>query len=134
MNSILVQINKIKEQYEILEKEANEFFRKITPLELGELVIMERNNIKYVSIRKSDNTSWDDCDERHILLESRFIKKNIVQYTEWLGKINNYEDCVKIKKSIGIKQMKMDNQVFTNMLLDTEKKLRNLKSEYIWEL
>lgn len=134
------KVNEIKKLYETLEKEAQEFFGKFKK-EKTELVIKKIKNKKYVSIKTSeteynytslDTHGFEDVDEGNIKNTYYFINRDIIQYKEWLDNlINNYE---KIKNTIGSKTLSEDNKYFKEMILDTQKKLKNLQNEYIWEI
>ena len=134
------KVNEIKSLCENLEKEAHEFFSKLKK-DKTELVITEKNNKKFVSIRtiETDYTitslsthGFEDYDERHIKNAYYFINRDIIQYKEWLDDlIYNYEE---IKNRIGVEKLRSDNKSFKEMILDTRNDLLNLKSKYIWEI
>jgi hypothetical protein len=133
--------NEIKKLYEILEKEAHDFFGKLKK-EKTELVIKEINNKKYVSVRTIETVSNRTCldchgfenkDERRIKDAYYFINQDIKIYKEWLDKIINHYD--EIKEEIGIKQIRTDNKSFKEMLLYTQDRyLYKLQNDYVWEL
>lgn len=132
------KVNEIINLYETLKKESEEFFRKLERANT-ELVIKVINNKKHIIIIESDyNQSgeiyfdWWNDEGSNIRSVCYFIKQDIEIYKEWVNDlINKYEE---IKKDIGVLQLRADNKSTKNMILDTQKKLDNLKSEYIWEL
>jgi hypothetical protein len=134
------KVNEIKSLCENLEKEAHEFFSKFKK-DKTELVITEQNNKKFVSIRTLETDynitslsihGFEDYDESHIKNAYYFINRDIIQYKEWLNDlIDNYEE---IKNRIGVETLRSDNKSFKEMILDTHKKLHNLRCEYEWDL
>lgn len=133
-------MNEIKNLYEILQKEYDDFSCKLKNNKT-ELLIKEINNKKHVSIRTIETEynsncldfhGFEDDDERHIKNTFYFAKRDIKQYKEWIDKlIRNYEE---IKDDICIEKMRSDNKDFKNFILDTHSKLNILKSKYVWEL
>lgn len=133
------QVCQIKELYETLVKETDEFFSKMKK-EKTELVIKEIDNKKHVSIipidRETNTTSLDahgfeDYDEYHIKDTYYFINKDINIYTEWVDELtNNYEE---LKSRIGIAQLRDDNKYTKNVILETLQRLHTLKNEYEWD-
>jgi len=131
------KVNEIKLLIEELEKEVNEFFSKLNK-DKTELVIKKVNNKKYVSIRKIETEynitsltihGFEDDDEREIKNEYYFINRNTIKYKEmFVDLIDNYEE---IKNRITVEQFRLDNKLFKEMILDTHKRLNNIKNEYI---
>lgn len=132
------KVNEIKMLYEQVKKEADEFSGKFQK-EKSKLVIKEINNKKYVYISavEYNQTSlningYENNDERHVKDVYYFINRDIIQYKESLDNlIYNYE---KIKNRIGIEQMRSDNKLFKEMILNTRKDLHNIIREYVWDL
>ena len=135
-NNEITSISEITSKFEELEKEAIEFFSKLNK-DKTELVITNTNNKKVVSICTTEiNTQglyihgFEDQDEKYIKKTFWFINQDIIQYKKWL---DNYDEEEIIKKK-GVVTLKNDNKYFKKMILDTHKKLHNLKSKYTWEL
>jgi hypothetical protein len=134
------KVNELKLRYEQLKNESDEFFSKFKK-DKSKLVIKEFNNNKRVSIQKIETEytitplnfdGFDDDDILRIKNAYIFINRYIIQYKKWIDDlIVNYEE---IKNTIGVEQLRRDNKSLKEMILDTQKDLRNLKDEYIWDL
>ena len=96
------RINEIKEHYEMLEKEAYEFF----------------NKLKIEG--KFNNASRTFTHEYHMITQNIVYLKESINYL-----IDNYEE---IKNKIGVKQTNKDNKSTKEMILDTHKRLYDLKN------
>ena len=133
------KVNEIKLLLEELENETLEFFNQLKK-DKTELVITEKNNKKIVSTRIVESEyythslkthGFENSDETRIKNAYYFINRDINTYKEWLDDlIDNYED---IKNRISAEQLRNDNKLFKEKILDTHKNLHNLKSEYEWE-
>jgi hypothetical protein len=132
-------VNDIKLLYEKLEKETDVFFSKLRRKHT-QLVVNENNNQKIVSLKtnksSTDALDWvafdDDTEEERIRKICYFINEDIIRYKKWVEElVNDYE---KIKIRIGIVLLRQDNKLLKEMILETHRKLNNLKSEYIWKL
>jgi hypothetical protein len=133
------KVDEIKKLYEVLNREAEEFFSNFNK-EYTDLKVTEFNKKKHVSIVKCDynygsslhSHGMEDDDERFIKNKCYFIKRDIKNYKGYLDDIlDNYEI---IKENIGIQQLRNDNKQLKEWILNTHKKMDNLKGEYIWEL
>jgi hypothetical protein len=129
-------ISEITLEFKELEQEANEFFSKLNK-DKTELVIKNTDNKKNVSIRTTEISTqclyihgFEDDDEIHIKNTIQTINNDILQYKKWL---DDYDE-EKIIKKIGVVTLKNDNKLFGEMILDTHKKLHDLKNKYTWEL
>ena len=131
------QLNKLKLLYENLEKEQEEYFGKFKK-EKAEMVIREQNNKKYVSFRTVEYDStplrthgWEESDERNIKEAYYFINRDIIYYKQLLDRLTyNYKD---LKEELGGVQMRSDNITLKKWMLETQKVLRSIKSEYVVE-
>jgi len=133
------KVNEIKSLYEELEKETDEFFSKLKKNK-SKLVISKNNNKKYVllctieteyNITSLTTNGFEDKDESRIKDAYRFINRDIIQYKKWLDDLmDNYEE---IKNRIGIETLRSDNKLFKEMILNTQKDLHNLISEFEWD-
>lgn len=134
------KVNEIKNLYEILQIEYDDFSSKLENNKT-ELLIKEINNKKHIYIRTVESVynsncldfhGFEDDDERYIKNTFYFAKRDIKQYKKWIDNLlENYEE---IKDDIGIEKMRSDNKDFKNFILDTHSKLNILKSKYVWEL
>jgi Ni,Fe-hydrogenase I large subunit len=133
------KVDEIKKLYEVLNKEAEEFFSNFNK-EYTDLKVTEINKRKHVSIVKSDYNygsslhyhGMEDDNERFLKKKCYIIKRDIKNYKRNLDNIlDNYEI---IKENIGLELLRNDNKQFKEWILDTQKKMDNLKGEYIWEL
>ena len=132
------QVCEIKELYETLVKETDEFFSKMKK-EKTELTIKEIDNKKHVSIIpiNRDTIALDICsfdedyDKTRIRDTYYFINKDINIYTEWVDELtNNYEE---LKSRIGTAQLRDDNKTTKKYILETLQKLHTLKNDYEWD-
>ena len=131
------QINEIKELYETLEKETKEFLSKLKQ-ENSKLVVKEINTKKFVTIIRTEKEDKGNCLSRgsfcfedDIINACYFIERDIIDYKETMSYlVNNYEEII---NKIGIKTFKDDNKYFKKIILDTQQKLHNIKSKFIWE-
>lgn len=133
------KINEIKLLLKELETESHEFFSQLKK-DKTKLVILEKNNKKFVSIHNIETEysthslsthGFENNDEVRIKHAYYFISRDIKYYKKLFDElINNYAE---IKNNISIEQLKNDNKSFKKWILDTHKNLHNLKSEYEWD-
>lgn len=132
------KVNEMKIMCEQLKNDNDEFLSKLKK-EKSELVVKKINNKKHVSISAVEYNvtplrthGFEDDDEKRIKDTYFFINSDIEYCEKCLEDlINNYEE---IKNRLGVKRFRDDNKFLKEMILDTHKKLRNLKDEYIWDL
>jgi len=93
--------NEIKTQYDILKKEADEFFTKL------------KNEGHFAN---ASRTLWS---EYHMITQELAYFEKTIGYL-----LNNYEQ---IKNEIGVEQIRKDNKAIKKMILETHKRLNDLK-------
>ena len=106
--------------------------------ENSKLVVKEINTKKFVTIIRTEKEDKGNCLSRgsfcfedDIINACYFIERDIIDYKETMSYlVNNYEEII---NKIGIKTFKDDNKYFKKIILDTQQKLHNLKSKFIWE-
>ena len=126
-------VKKLTLLFENLVKEFEEYFGKFKK-EKDKKVIRVRvqNNKKYVSFRAGEDIALEDEERR---LKERlqdayyFINRDIIDYKEMLERlIYDYKD---LKEKLGGRLLRSDNITFKKAMLETQKDLHNIRSEYV---
>lgn len=131
--------NKIKEMYEALKKDWNDFSYPLRK-DKTELVVREIDNQKFVNLKTNiynknalQTMSFDDgSEERQIRNAFHFIEEDIEIYKEHIDNISyNYQE---IKERIGVIALRNDNKILKKWISDTHKNLHDLKNKYVWDV
>jgi hypothetical protein len=138
--------------YNPLEEDINNFLKKFQTS--NKLIINKVDNKKIVmcniptglaSHNSSTETNWIDrwrCfgneDESHIAIQCEFLESDLKQNKKDMNfsieMYNSNEIYNRVRDTIGIKLLKSDHKYLIKMMMNTRKRLTDLKNEYTWNI